>query len=70
MKKVYCTYCEHFSNAARSFTNGGSCFHTECFVIKNTPIKPEKIRIKDCKTLNKDNNCEYFEKKEIEKINE
>jgi hypothetical protein len=61
MEKIYCKDCKYFKKGYILTWN--TCNHSKCFEIKDFPIEPEVIRIKNYHILNKYNDCKLFERK-------
>ena len=74
--KAFCKECKYLGSHTWNRRFGDSfdyvtdyyCIHSACFRIKKSSsilsrLNSTTSRIQNCQTLNRDNNCEYYERK-------
>lgn len=63
MSKIYCKDCKHCRERT-SVSGVFNCYHSICF--GDDYYGPKRARVKHNDSLNKGNNCPYYEIKEIQ----
>jgi len=67
--KVYCKDCKHYK-FLNKYSIWRNCINPNNIKEINTPLEKETYLIKQFMTINKDNNCSWYEPKEVVKPQE